>query len=81
MSIDSSVEVDGATQMVGVIGWPVQHSLSPPMHNAAFRALGLNWIYVAFEVRPNNVGAAITGMRALGIRGLNVTIPHKARPT
>ncbi len=78
MSLDSAVEVDGATQVVGVIGWPVQHSLSPPMHNAAFRALDLNWVYVAFAVHPDNVGAAIEGMRALGIRGLNVTIPHKA---
>ncbi len=78
MSIESSVEVDGASQVVGVIGWPVQHSLSPPMHNAAFRALGLNWVYVAFAVPPDNVPAAIAGMQALGLRGLNVTIPHKA---
>ena len=78
MSVDSSVQVDGASQVVGVIGWPVQHSLSPPMHNAAFRALGLNWVYVAFAVPPDKIGAAIAGMRALGIRGLNVTIPHKA---
>ncbi len=78
MSVDSSVEVDGASQVVGVIGWPIQHSLSPPMHNAAFRALGLNWVYVAFAVPPDNVGTAIEGMRALDIRGLNVTIPHKA---
>ncbi len=78
MSVDSSVEVNGATQVVGVIGWPVQHSLSPPMHNAAFRALGLNWVYVAFAVHPDNVEAAIAGMRALGLPGLNVTIPHKA---
>jgi len=78
MSIDSSVEVDGASHVVGVIGWPVQHSLSPPMHNAAFRTLGLNWVYVAFAVSPDKVGAAIEGIRALGIRGLNVTIPHKA---
>ena len=78
MYLDSSVEVDGATQVVGVIGWPVKHSLSPPMHNAAFRALDLNWVYVAFEVAPTDIPAAIAGLRALAIRGLNVTIPHKA---
>ena len=78
MSRDSAVEVDGATQVVGVIGWPVKHSLSPPMHNAAFRALGLNWVYVAFEVHPDAIAEAMAGLRGLAIRGLNVTIPHKA---
>ena len=68
----------GRTTVAGVIGWPVKHSLSPPMHNAAFAALGLDWVYVPFEVAPEAVGAALSGMRALGIRGLNVTIPHKA---
>jgi len=68
----------GRTTVAGVIGWPVKHSLSPPMHNAAFAALDLDWVYVPFEVAPDAVGAAISGMRALGIRGLNVTIPHKA---
>ncbi len=78
MSLDSAVEVDGATQVVGVIGWPVKHSLSPPMHNAAFRTLGLNWVYIACEVHPDHIPQAIAGVRGLGIRGLNVTIPHKA---
>ncbi len=78
MSRDSTVEVDGATQVVGVIGWPVKHSLSPPMHNAAFRTLGLNWVYVPFEVHPDAISQAIAGLRGLGMRGLNVTIPHKA---
>jgi len=68
----------GRTTVAGVIGWPVKHSLSPPMHNAAFATLGLDWIYVPFEVAPDAVGEALSGMRALGIRGLNVTIPHKA---
>jgi shikimate dehydrogenase len=68
----------GRTTVVGVIGWPVKHSLSPPMHNAAFAALGLDWVYVPFEVAPEAVAEALAGMRALGIRGLNVTIPHKA---
>lgn len=69
--------IDAHTQLVGVLGYPVRHSLSPAMHNAAFEALGLNWVYLAFEVAPHHLGAAIAGMRALDIRGLNLTIPHK----
>jgi shikimate dehydrogenase len=65
------------TQLVGVLGYPVRHSLSPVMHNAAFRHLGLNWVYLAFEVPPESLPDALRGMRALGIRGLNLTIPHK----
>jgi shikimate dehydrogenase len=59
------------------MGSPVRHSLSPAMHNAAFAALGLDWAYVAFEVRPGDVPAALAGARALGLGGLSVTIPHK----
>jgi shikimate dehydrogenase len=66
------------TRLAAVIGSPVRHSLSPAMHNAAFGALGLDWVYVAFEVPPGAVGAALTGMRTLGLGGLSVTIPHKA---
>jgi shikimate dehydrogenase len=62
---------------VGVIGDPVRHSLSPVLHNAAFAALGLDWVYVAFEVPPDEVAAALAGVRALGIDGLSVTMPHK----
>jgi shikimate dehydrogenase len=69
--------IDGQTQLVGVMGWPVEHSLSPVMHNAAFDALGMNWRYVAFPVRPGQVGRAIAGLQALGFRGTNVTVPHK----
>ena len=69
--------IDGQTQLVGVMGWPVEHSLSPVMHNAAFDALGMNWRYVAFPVRPGQVGEAIAGLKALGFRGTNVTVPHK----
>ncbi|MDW8050892.1 MAG: shikimate dehydrogenase [Armatimonadota bacterium] len=69
--------IDSHTQLVGVLGYPVRHSLSPVMHNAAFRALELNWVYLAFEVAPEALPHAIAGMRALGIRGLNLTIPHK----
>jgi shikimate dehydrogenase len=62
---------------VAVIGWPVEHSLSPPMQNAAIRALGLDWVYIALPVAPRNLGDAMTGVRALGIVGVNCTIPHK----
>jgi len=66
------------TRLVGVIGDPVGHSLSPLLHNAAFAALDLDWAYVAFEVPPEEVAAAVAGVRALGIDGLSVTMPHKA---
>ena len=69
--------IDGSTQIVAVIGDPIAHTLSPAMHNAAFRALGLNWVYVACHVRPDDVGAAVEAVRALGWRGMNVTVPHK----
>lgn len=67
----------GETRIAGVIGWPVRHSRSPAIHNAAYRALGLDWRYVAFPVPPGAVPAALAGVRALGIEGLSVTMPHK----
>jgi len=70
-------EVDGETRLVGVIGWPVAHSLSPVMHNAALRRMGLNWRYIPLPVHPRGVGDAIRGAAALGFRGVNVTVPHK----
>ncbi|MEQ8833086.1 MAG: shikimate dehydrogenase [Miltoncostaeaceae bacterium] len=69
--------IDGRTRVTGIIGWPVEHSLSPAMHNAAFRELGLDWRYVAFPVHPDRVPEAIAGLAAAGVAGLNVTIPHK----
>ncbi len=69
--------IDAATQLVGVIGWPVAHSLSPAMHNAALRHLDLNWRYVPLPVPPAMVRDAVRGIRALGFRGINVTVPHK----
>lgn len=68
----------GSTRLAGVIGWPVRHSRSPAIHNAAFDAAGLDWTYVALPVRPGLAPAAIAGMDALGIDGLSVTMPHKA---
>jgi shikimate dehydrogenase len=68
----------GTTVVAGVIGDPITHSLSPALHNAAFRALGLDWVYVAFPVPPGRAEAAVAAMPSLGIRGLSVTMPHKA---
>ena len=61
----------------GVIGWPVKHSLSPAIHTAAARATGVNLEYIAIEVQPGDVMAALDDMRATGIRGYSVTMPHK----
>ncbi len=69
--------IDEHTKLVGLIGWPVAHSLSPAMHNAAFGALGLNWRYVPLPTLPGQVEAAVRGLAALGFRGANVTAPHK----
>ncbi len=66
------------TDVYAIFGFPVSHSRSPAMHNAAFRALDLDAVYVPFAVHPAALPAAISGMRALGIVGANVTLPHKA---
>jgi shikimate dehydrogenase len=65
------------TRVVGIIGDPVRHSQSPAMHNAAFAALGLDWVYVAFPVPAGRGGEAVAAVSALGLAGLNVTMPHK----
>lgn len=65
------------TRFLGVIGWPVAHSHSPVMQNAALAALGLDWVYGAFPVAPEALAQAVAGARALGFVGLNVTVPHK----
>lgn len=59
------------------MGDPVEHSLSPPMHNAAFRQLKMDYVYVPFHVKRGELAAAIAGARSMGIKGLNITIPHK----
>ena len=71
------MEIKGSTNIVGLIGHPVEHSFSPPMHNSAFKKLGMDYVYTAFDVDPNNLKEAIGGARALNIKGFNVTIPHK----
>lgn len=69
--------IKGSTKVVGLIGEPVEHSFSPPMHNEAFKTLGLDYVYVPFNVSPDNLKSAIGGANSLNIQGLNVTIPHK----
>ena len=70
-------EIRATTRLVGLIGWPVLHSLSPQMHNAAFAALGLDWAYVPFSTTSERLTDAVRGLAALGFAGANVTSPHK----
>jgi shikimate dehydrogenase len=69
--------INAATRLCAVYGFPIKHSASPAMHNAAFAALGLNWRYVAFEVHPDRLRNAIAGAKAMEFSGLNLTVPHK----
>lgn len=70
--------IAGSTRTAGVIGLPIRHSLSPAIFNAAFAASGLDWAYLAFEVPEGAAGLAMAGVRALGLEGVSVTMPHKA---
>ena len=69
--------IDGKTKILGVIGDPIEHTFSPAMHNAGLKALDLNYIYLPFHVKEEKLRECIEGAKAIGIRGLNVTIPHK----
>jgi shikimate dehydrogenase len=71
------MNIGGATALVGVLGDPVRHSLSPDMHNAALEELGLNWVYLALPTPAAQLAAVLEGLRAVECRGLNVTLPHK----
>ncbi|MFX0176302.1 MAG: shikimate dehydrogenase [Candidatus Hodarchaeota archaeon] len=71
--------INGSTKVLCIIGHPIEHSMSPVMHNAALQELGLDFLYIAFDVNPNQLREAISGLKALGIKGFNVTIPHKER--
>ena len=70
-------EINGNSKICGVIGDPIGHTISPAMHNAAFKALNLDYVYVPFRVSSENLPRAVEGLRAFNIRGVNVTIPHK----
>ena len=69
--------IKGTTKLLGVIGHPVEHSLSPAMHNAAISHLGVDFVYLPFPVKPGDLKAAIAGFAAIGVRGFSITIPHK----
>ncbi|MBN2074479.1 MAG: shikimate dehydrogenase [Dehalococcoidales bacterium] len=70
-------DISGKTKVCALIGDPIEHTMSPAMHNAAFSELGLDYVYVAFGVKPDELAGAINGMKSLGMPGWNVTIPHK----
>jgi shikimate dehydrogenase len=70
-------EITGKTRLLGVIGHPIGHSLSPLMHNAALTELGENYVYVAFPIKPDDLATAIAGLASIGVVGFSVTIPHK----
>jgi len=77
MRASAEVRIGGGTHVVGIVGWPVSHSLSPAIHNAAFAASGLDWVYVPLPVPPRGLRDALGGLAPLGLRGVNVTMPHK----
>jgi shikimate dehydrogenase len=69
--------IQGTTKLLGIIGYPVEHSFSPVMHNAAIAHLGENYVYLPFPVPPNELKTALAGFTAIGVQGFSVTIPHK----
>jgi shikimate dehydrogenase len=71
------MNITGKTKITGLFGYPVGHSLSPSMHNAAFEYLGLDYCYLPFLVRPDSLTAAVDAIRAFNMEGVNVTLPHK----
>ncbi len=71
------IEINGKTQKYGLFGYPVEHTASPPMHNAAFESLGLNAVYLPFSINPDDLAVAVKSIIPFGIKGFNVTIPHK----
>ncbi len=77
MRASAEAGIGGATHVAGIVGWPVEHSLSPAIHNAAFAAAGLDWAYVPLPVPPEGLSEALAGLAPLGFRGVNVTMPHK----
>jgi len=73
------MEISGRTRFVAIFGDPVEHTLSPAMHNTAFSELGMEYAYIAFHVTPGGLGEAVRAIRSLGFAGANITVPHKER--
>ena len=73
------MQIDGHTEIYGIIGWPVEHTLSPLMHNRAFSEKGLNKVYLPFPVKPEELAGALTGIKTLGVKGISVTVPLKEK--
>ena len=71
------MNVSGKTKVCAIIGDPIDHTMSPPMHNAAYKELGLDYIYLPFQVKKEHLKQAVAGLKALNVRGFNVTMPHK----
>lgn len=71
------LKLRGVSSFAGVLGWPLTYTLSPVIHNAAFRKVGLDWVYLQWPVPPEDLGDAVAGLRALGAMGASVTMPHK----
>ncbi len=77
--LELAMEINGETKLTGIIGYPLTYTISPHLHNAAFDALGLNIKYVPMVVNPEFLPSAVSGLKALGFIGVNVTMPHKER--
>ncbi len=73
------MKISGRTKITGLFGYPVEHTLSPAMHNAAFKALGLDYCYVPLSVHPDYLEGAVKAIKALNLCGVNVTVPHKEK--
>lgn len=71
------IDIDGHTHIYGLFGYPIKHTSSPAMHNAGFQKLGINAVYLPFEIKADDLERAINSLTALGIKGVNLTIPHK----
>src|SRR4030042_3433413 len=73
------MKISGKTTITGIFGYPIEHTLSPAMHNAAFEATGLDYCYGPFLVHPDGLENAVKAIRSLNIRGINITVPHKEK--